>query len=140
MLRGMAITFTVPGDPVPQPRPKISTVGGRGRAYVPASHPIHAYRQAVAFMAKAAGAKPTADAPLTLKIELVMVRPKSHFKSSGELNPRTALKVPPGDCSNYLKGIEDSLNGVAWVDDVQVGKTIVEKIYGQEARTTVLIT
>lgn len=139
-MHGMAITFTVPGEPVPQPRPKISTVGGRGRAYVPASHPIHAYRQAVALMAKAAGAKPTPDAPLTLEIELVMVRPKSHYRTSGELNPRTALKVPPGDCSNFQKGIEDSLNGVAWVDDVQLGTTIVRKTYGQEARTTVRIT
>ena len=135
----MAITFTVPGEPVPQPRPKISTIGGRGRAYVPAKHPIHAYRQAVALLAKAAGATPTDAAPLTLEIELVMVRPKSHYKASGELNPRTALKVPPGDCSNYQKGIEDALNGIAWVDDVQVARTVVEKTYGKEARTTVRI-
>lgn len=136
----MAIAFVVPGEPVPQPRPKISTVGGRGRAYVPSSHPIHAYRQAVALMAKAAGATPTKDAPLTLQIFLEFVRPKSHYRANGELNPRTALKVPPGDCSNYQKGIEDALNGIAWVDDVQVGKTIVEKTYSVEARTTVRIT
>jgi Holliday junction resolvase RusA-like endonuclease len=135
----MAITFTVPGPPVPQPRPKISTIGGRGRAYVPASHPIHTYRQAVAIMAKSAGATPTTAAPLTLEIELVMVRPQSHYKANGELNQRTALPVPPGDCSNYQKGIEDALNGVAWVDDVQVGKTVVQKSYGPEARTTVRI-
>jgi Holliday junction resolvase RusA-like endonuclease len=135
----MAIRFTVPGPPVPQPRPKISTIGGRGRAYVPASHPIHTYRQAVAIMAKSAGATPTTAAPLTLEIELVMVRPQSHYKANGELNQRTALPVPPGDCSNYQKGIEDALNGVAWVDDVQVGKTVVQKSYGTEARTTVRI-
>jgi Holliday junction resolvase RusA-like endonuclease len=135
----MAIRFTVPGPPVPQPRPKISTIGGRGRAYVPASHPIHTYRQAVAIMAKSAGATPTTAAPLTLEIELVMVRPQSHYKANGELNQRTALPVPPGDCSNYQKGIEDALNGVAWVDDVQVGKTVVQKSYGPEARTTVRI-
>jgi len=134
-----AITFTVPGKPVPQPRPQISTIGGRGRAYVKASHPIHAYRQAVALMAKAAGATPTGEAPLTLVIDLVFKRPRSHFKANGELNPRTALRVPPGDCSNYQKGIEDCLNGVAWVDDVQVGKTVVEKTYGTEDRTTVRI-
>lgn len=44
----MSITFTVPGDPVPQPRPRISTAGGFARAYVPEAHPAHAYRQAVA--------------------------------------------------------------------------------------------
>jgi Holliday junction resolvase RusA-like endonuclease len=139
-VNAMAITFTVKGEPVPQPRAKISTIGGRGRAYVEASHPIHAYRQAIALMAKAAGATPTDAAPLTLEIELVMVRPKSHYRANGELNPRTARKLPRGDCSNYQKGIEDALNGVAWVDDDQVGRTIVEKTYGLEARTTVRIT
>jgi Holliday junction resolvase RusA-like endonuclease len=82
---------------------------------------------------------PTDEAPLTLIIDLVFVRPKSHFKASGELNPRTALRLPPGDCSNYQKGVEDALNGVAWVDDVQIGKVITEKTYSTEARTTVRI-
>jgi len=100
---------------------------------------IVAYRQAIALAAKAAGASPTDEAPLTLIVDLVFKRPPSHFKASGELNPRTALKVPPGDCSNYLKGIEDCLNGVAWKDDVQLGKTVIEKTYGAEARTTVRI-
>ena len=131
----MAVSFTVPGKPVPQPRPRVLRCG---RAYTP-DNGIKAYRQAIALAAKAAGATPTTDAPLTLIIDLVFVRPKSHFKASGELNERTALKVPPGDCSNYQKGIEDCLNGVAWVDDSQVGKTIVEKTYGDEERTTVRI-
>lgn len=136
----MAITFTVQGDPVPQPRPRITTRGKHGHAYVPAKHPIHAYRAAIANAARAAGATPTDHAPLTLIIDLVFVRPKSHYRSNGELNPRTALKVPPGDCSNYQKGVEDSLNGIAWVDDVQVGKVVTEKTYGAESRTTVRIT
>jgi len=131
----MAITFSVPGKPIPQPRVKVTR---RGHAYTP-DNGIVAYRQAIALAAKAAGALPTEEAPLTLIIDLVFVRPKSHFKANGELNPRTALRLPPGDCSNYQKGVEDALNGVAWVDDVQIGKVITEKTYGTEARTTVRI-
>jgi len=131
----MAITFSVPGKPIPQPRVKVTR---RGHAYTP-DNGIVAYRQAIALAAKAAGAFPTDESPLTLIIDLVFVRPKSHFKSNGELNPRTALRLPPGDCSNYQKGVEDALNGVAWVDDVQIGKVITEKTYGTEARTTVRI-
>ena len=131
----MAITFSVPGKPIPQPRVKVTR---RGHAYTP-DNGIVAYRQAIALAAKAAGALPTDEAPLTLIIDLVFVRPKSHLKANGELNPRTALRVPPGDCSNYQKGVEDALNGVAWVDDVQIGKVITEKTYGTEARTTVRI-
>jgi len=131
----VAITFSIPGKPIPQPRVKVTR---RGHAYTP-DNGIVAYRQAIALAAKAAGAFPTDEAPLTLIIDLVFVRPKSHFKANGELNPRTALRLPPGDCSNYQKGVEDALNGVAWVDDVQIGKVITEKTYGTEARTTVRI-
>jgi len=131
----MAITFSVAGKPVPQPRAQVLRCG---RSYTP-DNGIVAYRKAIASAAIQAGATPTDEAPLTLIIDLVFVRPKSHFKASGELNPRTALKVPPGDCSNYQKGIEDALNGVAWIDDVQVGKVVTEKSYGTEARTTVRI-
>jgi len=131
----MAITFSVEGKPVPQPRARVLR---SGRSYTP-DNGIIAYRKAIAAAAVEAGATPTDEAPLTLIIDLVFVRPKSHFKANGELNPKTALKVPPGDCSNYQKGIEDCLNGVAWVDDVQLGKVVVEKSYGTEARTTVRI-
>lgn len=133
----MPIAFTVPGDPVPQPRARITTRGKFGHAYTPSSHPIHAYRAAIAAAAKAAGATPTDAAPLLLIVDLVWERPKSHYRKSGLRDD--APKLPRPDCSNVLKGIEDALNGVAWVDDTQVGKVIVEKSYGTDARTTVRI-
>jgi Holliday junction resolvase RusA-like endonuclease len=132
-----AIAFSVPGDPVPQPRARITTRGGHGHAYTPASHAIHAYRQAIAVAARAAGATPTAAAPLTLIVDLVFARPKSHFRKSGLRSDAPVMPRP--DCSNCLKGIEDSLNGVAWVDDSQVGRVVIEKSYGTEGRTTVRI-
>jgi Holliday junction resolvase RusA-like endonuclease len=133
------IAFEVVGDPVPQPRPRITTRGKHGHAYTPASHPIHAYRAAIAAAARTAGATPIDDAPLTVVIDLVFARPPSHYRKSGELNPRSARPVPRGDCTNYAKGIEDALNGVAWKDDVQIGKVVIEKTWGAEARTTVRI-
>ena len=133
----MAITFSVPGDPVPQPRPRVTTRGKHGHAYTPASHPIHAYRAAIAAAARAAGATPTDAAPLTLIVDLVFERPKSHFLKRGL--KANAPRLPRPDCSNVLKGLEDALNGVAWVDDTQIGRLVVEKTYGTEARTTVRI-
>ena len=137
-MNDVAITFSVPGKPVPQPRARHVTRGSYTRSYTP-DNGIVAYRKTIALAAKAAGASPTTEAPITLIVDLVFIRPKSHFKASGELNPRTALPLPPGDCSNYLKGIEDCLNGVAWKDDVQIGRVVIEKTYGTEARTTVRI-
>ena len=132
----MSITFRVDGKPVTQPRARVLR---SGKTYTP-DNGIVAYRQAIALAAKAAGATPTEKAPLCLVVDLVFERPKTHFLASGQLNARTALPVPPGDCSNYLKGIEDALNGVAWGDDVQVGRIVIEKTYGNKASTTVRIT
>ena len=133
----MAITFTVAGDPVPQPRHKITARGPFAHAYIPAKHPIHAYRQAIAAAALAAGATPTADEPLTLVIDLVFKRPASHFTKKGL--KKDAPRLPRPDVSNCQKGIEDALNGVAWVDDRQVGTVIATKRYGEEAATIVEI-
>ena len=129
------ITFSVYMKPVPQPRPRVLK---SGRSYTP-DNGIIAYRRAIADAAAKAGATPTEDAPIEIIIDLVFVRPKSHYTACGDLNPRTALKVPPGDCSNYQKGIEDCLNGVAWVDDRQLGRTTVEKNYGDKECTIVQV-
>jgi Holliday junction resolvase RusA-like endonuclease len=133
-----SITFSVPGDPVPQPRARITVRGKHGHAYTPSTHAIHGYRASIAAAAKAAGAEPTDAAPITLIVDLVFARPKSHYRKSGL--KEDAPKLPRPDCSNCLKGIEDALNGIAWADDSQVGRVVVEKSYGTEPRTTVRIT
>ncbi|MDR1662523.1 MAG: RusA family crossover junction endodeoxyribonuclease [Azoarcus sp.] len=53
---------------------------------------------------------------------------------SGEIRP-----VVKPDCSNVLKGIEDAMNGVVWVDDRQAVDVRVSKSYAEipEAIVTV---
>lgn len=133
----MALTFTVPGEPVPQPRPRVSTRGGFARAYVPAQHPVHAYRDAIAAAARAAGAGVHGE-PVSVVIDFVWERPKSHMRKSG-VKPDAPV-LPRPDLDNTTKAVLDSLNGVAWEDDSQVQRLVVEKSYGPEARTTVRIT
>ena len=133
----MALTFTVPGEPVPQPRPRVSTRGGFARAYVPAKHPVHAYRDAIAAAARAAGAGVHGE-PVSVVIDFVWERPKSHMRKSG-VKPDAPV-LPRPDLDNTTKAVLDSLNGVAWEDDSQVQRLVVEKSYGPEARTTVRIT
>jgi Holliday junction resolvase RusA-like endonuclease len=133
----MAITFSLPGDPVPQPRPRVSTAGGFARAYVPKDHPIHAYRQAVAVAARAAGASVHED-PVSVVIDFVFSRPKSHMRKSGLA--ADAPRLPRPDIDNLEKAVLDALNGVAWKDDTQVARVVKEKTYGTEGRTTVRIT
>jgi Holliday junction resolvase RusA-like endonuclease len=130
-----AIAFTVPGDPVPQPRPRVSTVGGFARAYVPKDHAIHAYRQAVAVAARAAGLS-VATHPLSVVVDAVFARPKSHLTKSGI---RTGAPVlPRPDVDNLGKAVLDGLQDVIG-DDTIVSRLVVEKSYGTEGRTTVRI-
>ena len=133
----MSITFSVDGDPVPQPRPKISTRGGFGRAYVEAKHPVHQYRSALAAAAFGAGAVPHDD-PVSVVIDAVFKRPKSHLTKSGVRS--TAPKLPRCDVDNIAKAVLDALTGHVWRDDAQVQRLVVEKTYGTTGRTTVRIT
>jgi len=131
----MAITFSIPGEPVPQPRPRVSTRGGFARAYVPSKHPVHAYRQSLAAAARAAGLSDTGE-PLSVVIDAVFVRPKSHLRKSG-VKP-DAPKLPRPDVDNIAKACLDALQDVIG-DDTCVARLVIEKSYGTEARTTVRI-
>lgn len=139
------ITFEIPGQPVPQPRHRVSTRGGFGRAYIPARHPIHIYRQAVALVATSSGwtAGPT-DGPVAVEIDCYFERPPSHLTKQGE--PRaTAPRIPPkSDVDNLAKGILDAITDSAafWSDDDQVVELIVRKAYsrpGTGGRTIVTV-
>ena len=131
----MAVTFTVAGQPVPQPRPRVSTAGGFARAYVPGTHPVHAYREAIAAAARGAGLTQTGEV-LNVVIDAVFERPKSHMRKSG-VKP-DAPKLPRPDVDNLAKAVLDALQDVMG-DDSLVGRLVVEKSYGTEARTTVRI-
>lgn len=131
----MAITFSVPGDPVPQPRPRITVRGRHGHAYVPSDHPIHAYRQAVALAARAAGLR-EATAPVSVIVDAVFARPKSHLTKSGV--KASAPVLPRPDVDNIGKACLDALQDVMG-DDTNVSRLIVEKSWGSEGRTTVRV-
>jgi len=131
----MAITFTVPGDPVPQPRPRVSTRSGFARAYVPSKHPVHDYRASLAAAARDAGLGTTGE-PLNVVIDAVFVRPKSHLRKSGVR--ADAPRLPRPDVDNIAKAVLDALQDVMG-DDTLVARLVVEKSYGTEARTTVRI-
>ena len=129
------ITFTVPGDPVPQPRPRVSTRGGFALAYVPAKHPVHAYRQAVAIAAKMAGLG-TITEPIQVCVVSVFQRPKSHVTGRGVVKT-TAPRLPRPDVDNLAKAVLDALGD--FFDDTLVESLQVSKSFGDLAMTKVTI-
>ena len=120
---------------MPQPRPRVSTQGGFARAYVPAKHPVHAYRQAIATAADGAGLV-AQDEPISVVIDAVFARPKSHMQKAG-VKP-DAPKLPRPDVDNIGKAVLDALQDVIG-DDTCVARLVVEKSYGPEGRTTVRV-
>ena len=96
---------------------------------------MHAYRSAIAAAARGAGLTTTGDV-LNVVIDAVFKRPKSHMCKAGV--KATAPRLPRPDVDNIAKAVLDALQD-AMGDDSLVGRLVVEKSYGQEARTTVRI-
>lgn len=132
-----AIKLEVPGQPVPQPRPRVSTRGGFGRAYTPKDHAIHAYRQGITLMARGR----RMEGPVSLVVEAVFERPPSHWRKH-DLRPDAPL-WPRADGDNLLKGIADAITDAGlWRDDDQVVIWSILKRYasrGEQARTIIAI-
>ncbi len=123
-------TFTVSGQPIAQPRPRVVTIHGRSMSFVPKSHPIHAYRQAIALTGAAAGLKPHGG-PVFVWMEFVVARPKSHWRKNGLASDAPLLLTGKPDGDNLQKGVLDALIGVAYTDDSQAVEWGGKKRYAE---------
>jgi Holliday junction resolvase RusA-like endonuclease len=115
----------IPGEPIAQPRVKVSTKNGFARAYTERDHPIHAYKQAIGLAYVNAGGE-VLEGPVSIKIVCWFERPKDHSKRRRQ-QPEPKTTKP--DADNLAKGILDALNEIAYNDDGQVYRLTVEKWY-----------
>ena len=124
------IAFTVQGTPVAQPR---YTQGKGGAVFIKPpkdmkEHPIHAYRKAVAWAAKAAGAKPI-EGPVVMHVVAVFPRPKTLRRKK---DPRGLIpKQSKPDMKNVLCGIEDALEGICYRNDSQIVRHHLSKCWAE---------
>jgi Holliday junction resolvase RusA-like endonuclease len=95
---------------------------------------VHAYREGVLLAAIEAGLLPVSE-PIDVIIDAVFARPKSHLTKRGVKASAPAL--PRADVDNVAKACLDSLKDL--FDDTNVRRLIVEKSWGDEARTTMRI-
>lgn len=139
------ITFEIQGQPVPQPRPRVSTRGGFARAYTPKGHAIHGYRQAVELLAKTNGWREgPAAGPVSVEIDCYLQRPPSHLTKAGEVRPSAPAWPGRCDVDNLAKAVLDAITdaGTLWADDDQVVELVVRKQYarrGAAGRTIVTV-
>ena len=130
------ISFTVPGDPVAQPRHKVSIRGKKPVAYIPDDHAVHGYKQAIQLAGKVAMAgQAPVDGPVLVTVLFRFARPKSHSKAA-RADDNHAQKP---DLDNLCKAVLDALNGICWADDSQVCQIRASKAWRTEGQTIVII-
>lgn len=140
------IAFTVAG--VAQPRGS-KTVGTTkdGRVFIRDDNPeSKRWMETVGKAAKAAmwqaSKQPTGN-PVLLQVTIYRVRPAGHFGTG-----KNATTVKPGapaypatkpDTTKLIRGIEDAMNGVVWLDDSQVVEQRTKKRWGAVPRVEIAV-
>ena len=132
----MQLQFIVPGEPQGKGRPRF----GNGRTYTPAK--TVAYEQLIARTAAEAMRHLPYELtalPCYVRVDVYKGVPKS-WTQAKRARALDALEIPgKPDLDNVAKGVLDALNGVAYVDDTQVVRLLVQKQYSLEPRLVVTV-
>ena len=126
------IEFFIPGTPTPKQSMRIGRKNGKMQTFTAA--PVVNYQNLIKLQAhQAMQGRPLITGPVTLNIVIYFLPPTSLTKkekallADGKLYP---LVRPDRD--NCLKGIQDGLNGIVYVDDKQVVDGVLQKRYGNQ--------
>lgn len=141
----MSWAFHVIGDPVAQPRHQIAVVRGRAMSYLPKAtrggkkveHPVVAYKRAIALSALAAGIRSPLEGPVCLQIQFLI--PFLKRVKERDRDDAIAHAVRKPDIDNLAKAVMDALTGLAYRDDHQIVRLLVEKVAGDFPATHVRI-
>jgi len=128
------ITITVHGHPWPEGSLKIVTIAGHPRIIPDNPKALQAWRDAVAWQAKAARSTFLRQ-PVAVEMTLWLPRPKSHYRtgaSTAHLLAASAPRYPGGarwDVDKLARAVLDSIAGVLFGDDAQVADLTARKRY-----------
>lgn len=89
----------------------------------------YTYKQQIQLMVKAE-IKNRFEGPISFLVTFYMPIPKNG-KSKGKKVKEGQFHTSTKDLDNLIKGLLDSLNGIAFVDDKQVCQIHSEKVYSQ---------
>lgn len=137
----MKLTFTIPGEPTAQGRPRFSTHGGFVKAYDPEkSRNYKAYVKLLASEAMQNIGLTLTELPLGVEIIADVSIPASKSKKFKEqaLNG-LQLPIKKPDVDNVAKIILDSISGIVYKDDKQIVKLTVYKKYSDIPKVEVKI-
>lgn len=125
------IEFFVPGEPVGKGRPRIGRVGQHARLFTPEKTASYEGLIAHAGSQAMAGDIPIAG-PVLVELHMGLTIPQSMSKKrKAQALAGLVFPTKKPDMDNVIKAIFDGLNGVVWVDDVQVVDSVVRKRYAE---------
>ena len=126
----MTVNFTIVGEPKGKGRPRFHRIKNYVTTYTPEETLNYEAYIKMSYLNEARGKK--LEGQIEAHIKGVFPIPKSTSKKqralmlSGEV-----MHTKKIDCDNLAKTILDALNGIAYDDDKQVCRLIVEKVYGE---------
>lgn len=126
-------------EPVEQARPRATRMRKGIRVYDPKKVTI--FKRQLGMLAKQQmldrGLEPY-DGPLEVRMEFY--RPVQASISKKERARRLSGAHRPTvkpDLSNYIKALEDGLNGIIWIDDNRIVQIVAEKKYSDRPRIVI---
>ena len=133
------VQFVVPGQPVAKGRPKVDARGKFARVYTPEK--TVNYEGLVAHSAQTAmNGRQLFSGPVAVELDIRISIPASWSGKRKDMAQRgeiAATKRP--DADNVEKAVFDGMNGVVWVDDVQVVQVSKRKRYADVPGVVVIV-
>lgn len=136
------VVFVVAGVPRPQGRKSAITRHGRTVVVESGRALLRPWQDAIAGAARDAVAE-AFEGPVRVGLTFVMPRPKAHYRSgrhADELRedaPSAHSHRP--DIDKLTRAVLDALTPIAFADDGQVARLVVDKVYGAAAGVAVQV-
>lgn len=129
------ISFTIYGEPVAKARPRVTRYG----TYTPEKSKNYERWVQASFIKKYRNFKPLeTDIEVDIKLHFEIPKRTSKKKRAEMLSGKVRPQKRP-DFDNCAKAVTDALNNFAYLDDKQISKATVEKLWTDEPRVEITI-
>ena len=133
----MTVKFTVLGEPRGKQRHRVTR---KGNTYTPAETVQYENLVRMEYRRQCGDYRFPDDAALDMRIIAYYAIPKSASKKKRqEMLEHRIRPLKKVDCDNAVKIVADSLNMIAYRDDVQIVDCQIRKFYSSEPRIVVTI-